>query len=91
MPQSKKPRHPNHILDALPIAEYDQLVPHLEPIVLKLGQILQMPDTKVERVYFPISGIVSLLATLEDGETIETGVVGREGMVGIPIVVGVER
>jgi len=86
-----KQRHRNRILAALPDSDLEQLIPHLEPVSLKLGQILQMPDTRIERVYFPTSGIVSLLATLEGGETVETGVVGREGMVGIAVVFGVER
>lgn len=80
----------NLILAALPGEELDRLSEHLETFELKLGEFLHMPDERVEHVYFPMDGIVSLLATLEGGETVETGVVGREGMVGISIVLGVD-
>ena len=78
----------NLILAALPGEEFDRLSEHLEVFELKLGNILQMPEDRVEYVYFPTDGIVSLLAMLEGGETVETAVVGREGMVGISVVLG---
>ena len=80
----------NLILAALGSEELDRLSEHLETFELKIGEFLHMPDKRVEHVYFPTDGIVSLLAMLEGGETVETGVVGREGMVGISIVLGVD-
>ena len=80
----------NLILGSLPSEELRRLSDHLEAFELKLGELLQVPEDRVKYVYFPTDGIVSLLATLEGGETVETGVVGREGMVGISIVLGVD-
>lgn len=79
----------NRILAALPNSEYVLLEPHLEKVELQRGQILQMPDQLVEFLYFPTTCMVSLLAALEGGETVETGVVGAEGMVGISVALGV--
>src|SRR6266404_4849834 len=90
MAQSLNSPSKNLILAALASEEFDRLSEHLEAFELKLGEFLHMPDERVEHVYFPTDGIVSLLATLEGGETVETGVVGREGMVGISIVLGVD-
>jgi len=90
MAQSLNSPSKNLILAALAGEEFDRLSEHLEAFELKLGEFLHMPDERVEHVYFPTDGIVSLLATLEGGETVETGVVGREGMVGISIVLGVD-
>ncbi len=80
----------NLILAALPSLEFKRLSEHLESVDLKLGDVLQMPEDQIEYVYFPTDGVISLLAILEDGETVEAGIVGREGMVGIPIVLGVD-
>jgi CRP-like cAMP-binding protein len=78
----------NLLLAALPRAEFDRLSDLLEVVSLDLGEILYNPEESMDYVYFPTEGIVSLLAVLEDGETVETGVVGREGMVGFPVMFG---
>jgi CRP-like cAMP-binding protein len=85
-----KKRNLNRILAGLPSKEYELLEPHLEKVSLKHGQILQMPEQLIEFLYFPTTCMISLLAALEGGETVETGVVGGEGMVGISVVLGVE-
>jgi|ERR1700682_129944 len=90
MLDSPKTRNANWILAALPGEEYELVVPHLEKVLLKRGHILQMPDQRIEFLYFPTTCMISLLASLEGGETVETGVVGNEGMVGISVVLGVE-
>lgn len=82
--------HRNRILDALPPDYFNRLADQLEPFDLTTGKILHEPEMPIEYVYFPTDGIVSLLATLEGGETVEAGVIGREGMVGISIVLGVD-
>jgi len=78
------------ILASLPGAEYELIAPHLETVSLRRGQILQMPDERIRFLYFPTTCMISLLAALEGGETVETGVVGGEGMVGISVVLGVD-
>jgi CRP-like cAMP-binding protein len=81
----------NRLLDALPPEEYAQVARALEPVELQLGQALFEPGERAEYVYFPVEAVVSLLTDLEDGTGVEVGLVGREGMVGISIVYGVER
>jgi len=60
----------------------------LERVTLRPGMVLQEPDQEIEFVYFVEEGLVSLLSVNSDGGTIEIGVVGSEGMVGIPVILG---
>jgi len=78
------PTHPldNKILSALPRAQYNLLVPHLATVSLLSGTVLFEPGDEVDHVYFPHSGMLSLLAVMRDGKGIETATVGREGAVG---------
>ncbi|MDY6781598.1 MAG: Crp/Fnr family transcriptional regulator [Cyanobacteriota bacterium] len=78
----------NKLLAALPEAEYQRLVPHLEQVDLLCEQVLYEPDEPIEVVYFPTQGMVSLVSILEEGATSEIGVVGREGIVGFPAFLG---
>src|SRR5258708_30963736 len=80
----------NRILDDLRPEELEQITPHLRRLVMESGKLLYMPDQKIEHIYFPIHGMISLLATLEGGASVEAGVVGNEGVVGISAVLGVE-
>jgi CRP-like cAMP-binding protein len=82
---------PNRILAALPETEYQQLLPHLKKIDLPQGEILYNPGDRIEYVYFPHAGVISLVTLLKDGASVEVGVVGREGMCGISIVLGDDR
>jgi CRP-like cAMP-binding protein len=78
----------NRLLAKLGAVEYEQLAPHLEPVTLSLSQVLFRPDERLEHVYFPSTAIVSLLTDLSDGSGMEVGLVGREGMVGISVLLG---
>ncbi len=78
----------NQILAALPRKEYERLLPHLEPIPLPLGLSLYKSGDFIEHVYFPNEGIVSLVTHMNGGETIEVGLIGPDGMVGIPVLLG---
>ncbi|MEC4983265.1 MAG: Crp/Fnr family transcriptional regulator [Oscillatoria sp. PMC 1068.18] len=78
----------NYLLGALPDSEYSRLLPHLEFVELSLGQVLYYPQEDITQVYFPSQGIVSLVYILEDGATAEVGLIGKEGMVGIPVILG---
>lgn len=75
----------NQLLTALPDQEYQRLVPHLEEVSLPLGQILYQPGEPILNVYFPNRAMVSLVTLLTNGSTTEVGMVGKEGMVGIPV------
>ncbi|EER62309.1 transcriptional regulator, Crp/Fnr family [Acidovorax delafieldii 2AN] len=86
----KQPNSPlqNQLLAALPEAELQRWLPHLEPVELNLGQVLYESGAAMLYVYFPTSTIVSLLYVLEDGASAEIAVVGFEGLVGISIFMG---
>lgn len=90
MPRSAKPREPvdNRLLAALPGGEYQRLKPYLEPVTLPFGEILYEPGDTLRHVYFPTQGIISLLSMVEERSTLEVGVVGKEGMVGISVFLG---
>jgi CRP-like cAMP-binding protein len=79
----------NRILAALPADEYDRLSPHLVPVELRLGQVLQHPREPLTRVYFPGPSVVSLVSPTQDGSEVETGLVGPEGLVGVSLALGV--
>ncbi len=76
----------NRLLQALPAADLTELWPHLEPVELKFRDVLQVPEQPMQAVYFVDTGMVSMLATLEDGDAAEVGLVGHEGMIGLPLL-----
>ena len=78
----------NRLLAALPEEEYQRLSPHLQNVSLKSGQILYEWEDQIDRVYFPNQTLISHVLDSERGETCEVGLVGNEGMVGIPIILG---
>jgi CRP-like cAMP-binding protein len=80
----------NRLLAALPKDEYRQLIPDLEEFSLVFGELIYRPGAAVRHVYFPTSGIVSLLADVDDGGSLEVGIVGREGMAGMSVFMGVK-
>ena len=78
----------NSLLAAVPRKEYRRLLAGLEPVTLTFGEALYEPGETIRHVYFPGASLVSLL-TLADGHlALEVGLIGREGMVGIPLVLG---
>jgi CRP-like cAMP-binding protein len=86
-PASPNPRQ-NHLLAALPDAEYNRIFPFLERVDRPLGQALYESGRPFSSVYFPTSSIVSLLYVLENGASAEISVVGNEGIVGIALFMG---
>jgi len=83
-----EPRPANKILSALPHEEYERLRPKLRETQIKIGEILYRPEEPIDFVYFINRGIVSWLATLEDGNTVEAGVIGLEGIAGVAVLLG---
>jgi CRP-like cAMP-binding protein len=73
---------PNSVLNSLPAAEIAVLRPHLRTVDLPQEEILFEVGDPIHQVYFPHSGIVSLVVSLATGETIESGMIGRESLVG---------
>jgi CRP-like cAMP-binding protein len=78
----------NHLLAALPEAEYQRWRPLLEPVQMPQGEVLYESGRTMSHVYFPTTAIVSLLYVLVDGSTAEIAVVGKEGVVGISPFMG---
>jgi len=78
----------NHLLAALPEAEWQRCLPHLEWVDLPLGQVLYESGTTLSHAYLPTTGIVSLLYVMENGASAEIAVVGNEGIVGISLFMG---
>jgi len=81
----------NLLLSALPKKDWRKIAPRLETVTLTQRQSLEEADTPIEHVYFPTSGIVSIVAKAPGVRHIEAGVVGREGMTGFPIVMSDHR
>ncbi len=80
----------NHLLAALPNAEWQRWLPQLEWIEMPLGQVLYESGNILKHVYFPTTAIVSLLYVMENGASAEIAVVGNEGIVGISLFMGGE-
>ena len=70
----------NKLLNALPQSDFPLLHPRLTTIHLAQGTVLCEAGNEVDEVYFPLSGMISLLVVMRDGKAIETATVGREGV-----------
>jgi CRP-like cAMP-binding protein len=81
----------NQLLLSIPDAEYRAIRPHLEFLSLPQHRILHEPHQRLEFVHFPNAGLISLVVALEDGETVEAGLLGSEGVAGMPAVLGLRR
>src|SRR6478672_8266695 len=92
MPRAK-PIHPtgNHILDRLPVAELDHLLSNAKLISFAVREEVDGLLRKEQPAYFPTSGVYSLLLPTQDGNPVEVAVVDSEGMLGIPIVLGMNE
>jgi len=82
----------NQMLATLPAEEYQRLLAAgLEPVTLAFGDLLHEPGELIQHLYFPSAGLlVSLLTTLQDHRALEVGLVGCEGMVGLPVAQGID-
>jgi len=78
----------NEILLGLPRKEYDIVFPLLEPVGIQSHQILNELSRPIEYCFFVNSGLVSVVNAMRDGKTVEVGLTGKEGFVGLPVVVG---
>jgi CRP-like cAMP-binding protein len=81
----------NRILLALPDNEFRSIRPHLEFLPLPHHRLLYEPNRKIDFLYFPNRGLISLVIVMEDGKTVEVAVLGREGFAGVPAVFGLTR
>lgn len=81
----------NQLLASLPTEEFGRLTPHLERVVLKVGKILYKPNEWMGTAYFPEDAAIALVSRLSNNSTAEVGLVGKEGTIGLPIILGGER
>jgi len=87
--QAEVPRG-NQILDALLPKDYERLLPALSPVSFNLKHLLLESGKAIDTVYFPISAVVSLLTTMDDGSAVEVATIGNEGIVGVPVFLGAQ-
>lgn len=80
----------NSILDALNGTGYQQLLSQLERVSLSQGEVVYEPEDRIDYVYFPETAVFSMLCTMRDGDTVEVGPVGHEGLVGLNIFFGAD-
>src|SRR6476646_12181485 len=85
-PLSNWPR--NRLLLALPSRNLKRLMPELEHVACQRGQVLMDADSALDDVFFPDSGVVSVVAVYEDGSVIEMATIGREGCTGFQAIFG---
>jgi CRP-like cAMP-binding protein len=78
----------NRLLAALPPDDRGALAPHLRTVALERGVILHEAGGEIEQVYFPHGGMVSLVAVMQSGATVETATVGRNGIIGSAVALG---
>jgi len=78
----------NQLLASLPRAEYEALLLDLRPVHMEHRLVLARPNEAIEYVYFPRGAVISILAPMEDGQSVEGATVGTEGMFGLPLVLG---
>ena len=78
------------LLARLAPADYDALLPRLEPVAHERGTVLYEPDGPLPHVYFPHTNVASIIRIMTDGRRVEVGTTGHEGMVGLPVFLGAE-
>jgi len=78
----------NELLASLPASDINRLAPHLSAVLLKKNRTLHSPGENVETVYFLEEGICSVVVTMEDGATVEVGILGCDSFVGAPAILG---
>src|SRR5579863_2202858 len=78
----------NRLLAALASEELDRLAPHSQRVPLVFGKTLFEAGDRIEFIYFPLSGVISTIASMEDGSSVEVGMVGNEGATDASVVLG---
>lgn len=81
----------NRLLNKMSPEDWALLAPHLESVTLKERQVVEVPNKPITHVYFVETGVVSVVAVNEEDHRIEVGVIGKEGMTGVPLILGDDR
>jgi CRP-like cAMP-binding protein len=90
MPAAQRNTVKNRLLTALPHGELEQFYSNLHPVSLSLRQVVHAAGAPIEDVYFVEEGLGSVLTNMADGSTIEVGMIGMEGVIGISALLGAE-
>ena len=78
----------NRVLASIPPKDYRRLQAQLEPVAVAFGQVLYEPGQEIRHVYFPVDCLISLLTAVDKRRSLEVGMVGNEGMAGMPFILG---
>ena len=80
----------NRLLESLPATDRRRMLAGFEAVELALAEVLYSPGERLSHVYFPTQGFISLIMPVDASSSLEVGLVGSEGMFGIPLVLGVD-
>jgi CRP-like cAMP-binding protein len=86
----QRPPTTNRLLEALPRGDLGRILAGCESVELAFADVLYTPRERLAHVYFPIRGSISLIMPVDDSDALEVGIVGNEGMFGLPLVLGVD-
>lgn len=81
----------NRLLSALSPADYKRLLPHLELVHLEMKHVAYETNQPIEYAYFPLTGLASMVTLMKGGKSVEVATIGNEGMIGLPLFLGVDR
>jgi CRP-like cAMP-binding protein len=81
----------NRLIENLSLRERKQVLENCEPVELVFGKVLCQPERLIKYVYFPLDGFISLMATVNDHEPLEMGLIGNEGMLGVTLILGIKH
>ena len=81
--QRPLPALQNRLLEALPVQDYGLIAPSLASADLERGRLLYDPGDRIDTIFFPLDGVISLMTLMENGAAIESATIGREGALGL--------
>ena len=90
MPSTRRANPVNRLLEALPDGDLRRMLAGCETVELEFADVLYAPRERLTHVYFPTSSFISLVMPVDDSDSLEVGLIGNEGMFGIPLALGVD-
>ena len=90
MPSTRRATPVNRLLEALPSIDLRRLLAECETVEVVFADVLYTPGERLTHVYFPLSSFISLIMPVDDSSSLEVGLIGNEGMFGIPLSLGVD-
>ncbi|GHE20817.1 Crp/Fnr family transcriptional regulator [Halomonas urumqiensis] len=81
----------NHLIDSLPHRDRVSVLADCETVDLAFGKVISEPGDQIQHAYFPLDSFISLITNLSDTERLEVAMVGSEGMLGIPLILGLDE